>query len=68
MKALGAVQVLCNRTRGEGGVCKNMILYDTGGRGGMPKYDVVLCGGGGIGVYLLLLTKYHRICGLDRNI
>ena len=44
-----------------------MILYDTGGRGGMPKYDVVLCGGG-IGVYLLLLTKYHRICGLDRNI
>ena len=44
---LGAVQVLCNRTRGEGGVCKNMILYDTGGRGGMPKYDVVLCGGGG---------------------
>ena len=44
---LGAVQVLRNRTWGEGGVCKNMILYDTGGRGGMPKYDVVLCGGGG---------------------
>ena len=47
MSGLGAVQVLCDRTRGEGGVCKNMILYDTGGRGGMPKYDVVLCGGGG---------------------
>ena len=44
---LGAVQVLCNRTRGEGGVCKNMILYDTGGRGGRPKYDVVLCRGRG---------------------
>ena len=30
---LGAVQVLCNRTQGEGGVCQNMILYDTGGGG-----------------------------------
>ena len=44
---LEAVQVICNRTRGEGGVCQNMILYDTGGRGGRPKYDVVLCRGGG---------------------
>ena len=45
-----------------------MILYDTGGRGGRPKYDVVLCRGGGMRVHLSLLTEYHRICGLDRNI
>ena len=31
---LGAVQVLSDTLRGEGVVCKNMILYYTGGGGG----------------------------------
>ena len=40
---LGAVQLLCNTSRGEGGVCQNMILYYTGGGGGKRKYDFLLC-------------------------
>ena len=31
---------------GEGGVSQNMILYNTGERGGRPKYDFVLFRGG----------------------
>ena len=47
---LGVVQVLCDTSRGEvEGVCQNMILYYTRGRGCKPKYDFILgdVGGGG---------------------
>ena len=30
------------RRGGGGGVCQNMILYYTGGRGGKPKYDFIM--------------------------
>ena len=57
---LGAVQVLCDTSRGEGGVCQNMILYYTGGRQGKPKYDFILCdvgGGGLVGLICSLLEQ-----------
>ena len=50
---LGAVQVLCDRSRGEGG-CQNMILYDTGR-------------GGGVRVHLMILAAFYKICGVDRS-
>ena len=30
-----------------------MILYDTGGRGGRPKYDVILCRGGDVIIHIV---------------
>ena len=60
---LGAVQLLCNPSRGRGDMSKyDFVLY--GGRGGEPKYDFVLCdvgiGVGGKSKYDFVLCNVRR--------
>ena len=56
---LGAVQLLCNTSRGEGGGMSkyDFVLY--GGRGSKRKYDFVFCdvGGGSGGPNMILNDK-----------
>ena len=37
-----SVQLLCDKVQGEGGVGQNMILYYTGGGGGLERGQIVL--------------------------
>jgi hypothetical protein len=44
---LGAVQVSCDRPRGEGGVLEMIIFDHKGGRGGTPNDHLITSRGGG---------------------
>ena len=37
-----SVQLLCDKVQGEGGMGQNMILYYTGGGGGLERGQIVL--------------------------